>query len=146
MTVRTMYGDLLNSEAPILVNTVNCVGVMGAGIALQFRQRFPHNYAVYRRACDRKLLKPGGVLRVSDDGRTILNVATKDHWRNPSQLVWIEQILHALYTTYAATDDMIAMPLLGCGLGGLNPETVKLLIHRFFSDVSVQVLVYQRSK
>ena len=85
-------GDLFASGAVALVNTVNCVGVMGKGVALQFKSRFPENYVAYRDYCSRGGLRPGLIFPYYDDRANIwiLNVATKDHWRNPSRIEWVK--------------------------------------------------------
>ena len=93
-------GDLLKSDAEALVNTVNCVGVMGRGIALQFKRKFPENYAAYKRACDANELAIGELL-VFDTGkmfnpRYIINFPTKRHWRGKSRIEDIESGLEAL--------------------------------------------------
>src|SRR5215467_4393547 len=87
-------GDILHADAEALVNTVNCVGVMGRGIALQFRKEFPDNYVLYKAACDRNELEPGKMfvydLNRLENPRIIINFPTKRHWRGKSRLSDIE--------------------------------------------------------
>jgi len=88
--IQLKKGDILQADAEALVNTVNCVGVMGRGIALQFRRAYPQNFRAYKAACDRKEMKPGKLL-VTELGRLqnpkiIINFATKRHWREKSPL------------------------------------------------------------
>lgn len=148
----TKKGDLLKSDAEALVNTVNCVGVMGRGIALQFKKKFPENFAAYKKACDTKGLTLGNVL-VVDMGkmfnpRYIINFPTKDHWRAKSR---IEDIAAGLESLVAVVRDRkiksIAIPPLGCGLGGLDWIEVRPLILRAFEKLTdVQVSVFEPGK
>lgn len=99
--IHFLYGDLLKSEAYALVNTVNTVGVMGKGIALQFKNEFPYNYTIYREACLKRELKVGQLLSVQDNSlllgeRLIINFPTKTHWRLPSEYSYIEEGLKGL--------------------------------------------------
>jgi O-acetyl-ADP-ribose deacetylase (regulator of RNase III) len=93
-------GNLLDSKAQALVNTVNTVGVMGKGIALQFKEAYPHNYTVYRKACKEESFTTGQILTVQDVDvtgvRFIVNFPTKQHWRAPSKYEYIESGLVAL--------------------------------------------------
>src|SRR5690606_26198539 len=95
-----LQGDLLRSEAEALVNTVNTVGVMGKGIALQFKNQFPKNYKIYKEACKNRTLRPGQMLVVKDGDllceKYIINFPTKEHWKAPSKIEYIEQGLPAL--------------------------------------------------
>jgi O-acetyl-ADP-ribose deacetylase (regulator of RNase III) len=151
MSVVFKRGDLFAQDADALVNTVNCVGVMGKGVALEFKRRWPNNYAAYRLACQRKSLRPG-ILHIfqvadllsNDDPKFIINFPTKDHWRSKSQLSYIEDGLDALVETLTQKCiGSIAMPPLGCGNGGLDWRDVKPLIEqklRGVSDVEIVVL------
>src|SRR5690554_366302 len=112
-------GDLLSSPAEALVNTVNTVGVMGKGIALQFKNRFPHNYKVYKDACKREEFTTGQVLMVEDgdlmDRRKIINFPTKKHWKGNSKYEYIETGLVALRELIQREKiKSIAIPPLGC--------------------------------
>ena len=114
--------DIFSLDANILVNPVNCRGVMGAGLARQFALRYPSILAPYERACSTKQLVVGGVLMTTPDEDPtirIANFATKDHWRFPSQIAWIERGVHNLVATLDEPSS-IAIPQLGCGLGGLQ--------------------------
>ncbi|MGC9326467.1 MAG: macro domain-containing protein, partial [Candidatus Hinthialibacter sp.] len=116
-------GDILSEEVQALVNTVNCVGVMGRGIALQFKNAFPKNYEEYVKACDRRELQPGRVLVYETGTLTfpqyIINFPTKRHWRGKSRIEDIESGLKALVQEIRRRDiQSIAIPPLGCGLGG----------------------------
>lgn len=129
-------GDLFTSGAVALVNPVNCVATMGKGLALQFKQRFQKNYFAYVNACSSGALFPGGIFPFYDDQAMlwIINVATKNHWRNPSQLEWIDlgaRLIRAHCDAYYIPT--VAIPPLGCGNGGLNWADVKPIIDREFS-------------
>jgi len=90
MSYQELSGNIFNSKTDALVNTVNCVGVMGKGIALEFRRRYPKMFKEYQRFCKRGELKPGQILPYRKETPWILNFAIKNHWRNPSKIEWIE--------------------------------------------------------
>ncbi len=142
-------GNILQADVEALVNTVNCVGVMGRGIALQFRKAFPDNYKVYRATCDRKQLRPGMML-VFDrscllNPRYIINFPTKRHWRGKSRIEDIRDGLDALVAEVRNRNiSSIAIPPLGSGLGGLDWCEVRPLIEGAFRDLTaVEVQVYE---
>jgi len=145
--LQLITGNLLDSPAEALVNTVNTVGVMGKGIALQFKNRFPHNYKVYKKACDEGIFDVGQVL-VTKDGdllnhKTIINFPTKKHWRSPSKYEYISSGLIALKEAIEKHQiKSVAIPPLGCGNGGLNWEKVKNLITEALDDVEAEVFLY----
>ena len=144
-------GDLLASTDDVLVNTVNTVGVMGKGIALQFKDEFPNNFAVYADACRKGELYPGKLLVVKDRSlrygeKTIVNFPTKVHWRNPSKYEYIEKGLVALREfIIAGKVDSIAIPPLGCGNGGLDWSRVKPMITEALSDLQTTIHIYEPS-
>lgn len=135
-------GNLLEDDAEVLVNTVNCVGVMGKGVALAFKRRFPLNFDYYKSKCDRRLLDPGDVY-VFKGNPTIVNFATKNHWRDGSDLEWIDLGLRSLYA-FILDDKVktIAIPKLGCGNGGLDWKDVNALVVKYLDDVDCEVRVY----
>ncbi len=142
-------GNLLDANAEALVNTVNTVGVMGKGIALQFKQAYPEVYDEYRRACEREDLAPGRVLVVPTGRLTnpkfIINFPTKRHWRARARIDDIKRGLRALV---ASIDEFkihsVAVPPLGCGNGGLRWNEVRPLIESALGDLpSVEVLLYE---
>ena len=128
-------GDIFDSYAEALVCPVNCEGVMGKGLAKEFKRIFPENYSMYRNYCLDKRLNPGHIF-VTDRGkdrvpRFILNFPTKDRWRNKSNLVDIQHGLNALQShIIGRMIKSVAVPTLGCGLGGLNWIDVKPLIQK----------------
>lgn len=143
MTIRTKKGDMFAEPVEALVNTVNCVGVMGKGVALEFKNRWPANFRAYKSLCDAKDLKPGEMfvfdtneLFASDGPRYLVNFPTKAHWRSKSKMQYIEDGLDALVRAiqeYRITS--IAIPPLGCGNGGLDWEDVRPLIEAKLSGL-----------
>lgn len=142
-------GNLFESGADALVNTVNTVGVMGKGLALQFKKRYPKNFELYAEACRRGEVQTGKLF-VTQEGDLlgsvwIINFPTKQHWKHPSRLEWVESGLADLRRVIEEhAIKSIAIPPLGCGLGGLDWPTVKALIEEALNDiVSVDVMVYE---
>lgn len=147
--IRYMRGDLFKAETEALVNTVNCVGFMGRGIAAQFRRAYPTNFTVYKSVCDRGEMVPGRVL-VVDLGqlvmpRCVINFPTKRHWRAKSRLEDIEAGLLSLRDELLAHEiRSVAIPPLGCGLGGLSWSEVRPRIERALADLDgVDVWLYE---
>jgi O-acetyl-ADP-ribose deacetylase (regulator of RNase III) len=141
-------GNLFDSNAQALVNAVNTVGVMGKGIALQFKKRYPHNYQVYHRACLEEKLTTGQILGVRDQDalgeRWIINFPTKEHWRGKSQYEYVAEGLRSLRTFLVKHDiESVAIPALGCGLGGLEWSRVKKMIVAELADLSVDCYVFK---
>jgi len=127
--------NLLDADVEALVNTVNTVGVMGKGLALQFKRRFPSNYEVYAGACRRGEVQVGRMLVVKTVRHTaprfIINFPTKKHWRDPSRLEYVRAGLIALVSEVKTRGiRSIAIPPLGCGNGGLAWSEVRPLINR----------------
>jgi len=149
MTIEWLRGDILESPAVVLVNAVNCVGVMGAGLALEFRKRFPECYKDYQDCCQKGRLSPGRlhVYRLCD-GRTIVNLPTKRHWREKSRLGDVHAGLRTLrWFVEKEKPFSIALPALGCGLGGLSWEDVKEAISLHLEVLpDVRVMVYEPLK
>lgn len=137
-------GDLLQSRADMLLNAVNCVGVMGAGIALAFRHRYPDMFRDYQRVCRAGQLRPGRLhVWRSTDGRRIVNLPTKRHWREPSRLADIDAGLVALRACIERFEPTcVALPALGCGRGGLDLSRVAPLIGATLADLDARILVH----
>jgi O-acetyl-ADP-ribose deacetylase (regulator of RNase III) len=147
--IRFVTGDILQAPAEALVNTVNCVGVMGRGVALQFKQAYPDNFAAYAAACARGDVRPGSMFvhRTNQvtGPRWIVNFPTKRHWRGRSRLDDIDAGLAALRAEVVSLGiRSIAVPPLGSGLGGLDWGDVRPRIERALSELGdVEVLVYE---
>jgi O-acetyl-ADP-ribose deacetylase (regulator of RNase III) len=141
-------GNLLTADVDALVNTVNTVGVMGKGIALQFKRAYPANYAFYRAACDAGQVRLGEML-LFDSGRLgprrfVINFPTKGHWKSRSRLDDVRSGLADLVRVIRAENiGSVAVPALGCGNGGLDWGVVRPLIVQAFTDLpGVRVLLY----
>lgn len=147
--IRYVQGDLLAAKVEGLVNAVNCVGVMGKGLALQFKQKFPENFKQYAIACKAGEVKPGRMFVVATGSDTnpkfLINFPTKRHWKDQSRIDDIKSGLVALVAeTKTSKIASLAIPPLGCGLGGLNWSDVKPLIEEAFSDLpEVDVLIFE---
>ncbi|MFG6082897.1 macro domain-containing protein [Paracoccus litorisediminis] len=126
MSIEYVSGDIAQSDAGIIVNTVNCVGVMGKGVALAVKNAFPEIFPRYAEACKAGKLHPGGIMMLGTrDGRIVANLASKKHWRDPSQRQWAGGSLFFLNYWLDKKDIApcrIAMPLPGAGLGGIDPQ------------------------
>ena len=142
--IRNVTGDLLRQDSDALVNTVNTVGIMGKGIALQFKRAWPEMFADYMVACERGEVRLGH-MHVWSTGsltspRYIVNFPTKAHWRSRSRLADIESGLHDLVRVIAEREiKSIAVPPLGCGNGGLEWADVEPLIHRVLGPIETAV-------
>jgi O-acetyl-ADP-ribose deacetylase (regulator of RNase III) len=142
-------GNLLNADAEALVNTVNCVGVMGKGVALQFKQAFPQNFQAYEQAYKRGKLRTGQMLVVPTmavgNPKYIINFPTKVHWKGKSRLEYIDTGLEALVEEIQHLGiQSIAVPPLGCGNGGLDWRDVEPRIRAAFQRIpTVRALVFE---
>ncbi|SIS99254.1 type II toxin-antitoxin system antitoxin DNA ADP-ribosyl glycohydrolase DarG [Insolitispirillum peregrinum] len=146
--IQYVQGNLLDTQAEALVNTVNTVGVMGKGIALMFKERFPENFRLYASAC-----KSGGVqvgkmfiTEVNELGgpRWIFNFPTKQHWRTPSRMEWIVNGLQDLRAALIEKNiKSVAIPPLGAGNGGLRWEEVRPAIESALGDMPLDIMVFE---
>lgn len=143
--VTYVQGDIFQSPAQVLTNTVNCVGVMGKGVALEFKNRYEGLFDSYKALCDKNAVIPGKPYLWENDQVQILNFPTKRHWKDDSRLDDIEAGLKYLAANYATMGiDSLAMPALGCGNGGLNWNDVQPLIEKYLgSIIDLDVYVYQ---
>ena len=147
--IERKVGDIFEEDVEALVNSVNCVGVMGRGIALQFKERFPENFKAYAEACKRSEVKPGKMF-VYESGtmtnpRYIVNFPTKRHWRGKSRMEDIEAGLVDLTNEIRRRGiRSIAIPPLGSNLGGLNWSSVGPRIEATLEDLeNVKVVLYE---
>lgn len=147
--IKETKGNLLEAETEAIVNAVNCVGVMGKGLALQFRKRFSEDYFKdYKRACQTGDLQIGKVqiysLKSETSPKYIMNFPTKEHWREQSKIEYIKSGLESLKAEIEKREiKSIALPAIGCGLGGLDWNDVRLLIINTFGDSSnVKLLLF----
>lgn len=142
-------GDLLSENTEAIVNTVNCVGIMGRGIALQFKKRFPDNFKAYEAACKREEVTPGKMFIYETGTLTnpkfLINFPTKRHWRGASRMEDIDSGLQDLVRVIKEYEiKSIALPPLGCGLGGLNWNEVRVHIENALNELTdVNVTVFE---
>ncbi len=143
--MKVAIGDIFESGAQTLINTVNCVGVMGKGIAAEFKKRFPDMFENYVARCDNKQVKPGVpyLYRGSLFEPLIINFPTKSHWRAASRINDIEKGLRIISEKYKEWGvESIAIPPLGCGNGQLLWEAVGPMIYRYASQWKIPVIIY----
>jgi O-acetyl-ADP-ribose deacetylase (regulator of RNase III) len=141
---KVLIGDLFESQAQTLVNTVNCAGIMGKGVAEQFKRRFPKMFEDYKARTDRKAVHLGQPYIYSDlSGVQIINFPTKDHWRSSSRLTDIERGLDYLAAHVAEWGvTSLALPPLGCGNGGLGGSEVGPLIYQKLHQLPISIEVF----
>lgn len=145
-------GNILAEDAEAIVNTVNCVGVMGRGIALQFKKAFPKNFNAYALACKQGQVKPGHMFVFETGGlsnpKFIINFPTKRHWKGKSRIEDIESGLEDLVRVLKTNKiSSIAVPPLGSGLGGLEWRQVRPLIEASLSNIEgLDVIIYEPGK
>ena len=143
MAYQEIVGNLFNSKAKALVNTVNCVGAMGKGIALEFRRRYPEMYLVYQQDCKEGKLKPGRIYSYPLPEVLILNFAIKDDWKYPSKIEWIESCLHQFVSGYRQRGiQSVAFPWMGAMNGGIPLEKIQAITRKYLrnlTDIHVEV-------
>lgn len=141
--IQIITGNIFNTQCRAVVNTVNCVGAMGAGIALECRLRYPEMYEQYVRLCRQGRIEVGRLWLYAGPSRSVLNFPTKKHWRDPSQ----EQFLHAGLAQFMATYESlglgsVAFPLLGAQNGGLAPQRVQAIMQDYLTQCTVPVEIH----
>ncbi|WP_298144047.1 macro domain-containing protein [Flavobacterium sp.] len=147
--INYLTGNILDSTAQAIVNTVNTVGVMGKGIALQFKNQFPNNYKLYKVACEKNELKIGNLLITEEESllsgkKIIINFPTKTHWRYPSEYEYIEKGLEELKKVILDRNiESVAIPPLGAGNGGLDWQKVKQMIIDSLSEIDCTIYLYE---
>jgi len=146
--MKIIEGNIFNSKCQTLVNTVNCVGVMGAGIAFEMRLRYPEMFQRYKELCDLKIFNIGKLwLYKSDVNHWILNFPTKRDWKYPSKIEYIEKGLQKFIESYKKHKiNSIAFPLLGASHGKLKEGQVIELMRQYLSSIDIPVEVYLYSK
>ena len=141
--IRYIEGDIFKSPAQVIVNTVNTVGVMGKGIALEFKKRYPDMFQAYRDICDRRKLKIGSLMLYYEPDHWVLLFPTKENWRNPSRMEFIEAGLAKFCRTYAEKGiTSVAFPKLGCGNGELNWSEVQPVMEKYLKDLPIDIYIY----
>jgi O-acetyl-ADP-ribose deacetylase (regulator of RNase III) len=142
---REIHGDIFTSNAEVIVNTVNCVGAMGKGIALDFKKRYPDLYVAYRQACTRKEIQPGHVWVYQAKDRIIFNAAVKDDWRDASRIEWVESCLKELIEKCRTIKvKSLALPWMGAMNGRIPVEQIKGSTRRIMSEAKdIDISVYE---
>lgn len=150
VTLKTPNDDVFAAGAHAIVNPVNCMGVSGLGLALKFKEDFPGNFNRYKAYCQGGNLRPGGIFFTQEDfpaapdGKVyIVNLATKDHWKNPSEIEWIidgVRLLRSWAEEFKVKS--IACPALGSGLGQMNWADVENIIASEFENSAVEIIVH----
>ncbi|MGN0507313.1 MAG: macro domain-containing protein [Lachnospiraceae bacterium] len=136
-------GDMFSSPAKIIVNAVNTVGVMGKGVALEFKKRYPDMFINYQKLCENKKLEIGRLFLWRKSEKWVLLFPTKQHWRNPSKLEYIESGLQKFVENWDKLGaESVAFPRLGCGNGGLDWLEVKPLMEKYLKPIPMQIYVY----
>jgi len=143
MSIKIIQGNLFNSNCQTLVNTVNCVGVMGTGIALEFRLRYPEMYTRYVEICKQNLMDIGKLWLYKSDQRWVLNFPTKRHWKKPSKLEFLELGLQKFVDTYKEKEiSSIAFPLLGTQNGGIPQNQSLEIMKKYLEECELPIEIY----
>ena len=141
--IEYIQGNIFNSPAQVIVNTVNTVGVMGKGLALSFKKRYPDMFEAYRKACEKHQFTIGKLMLFYAPDHWILMFPTKENWRNPSKIEYIEAGLSKFVTSYADKGiTSIAFPKLGCGNGELSWDVVKPIMEKYLKPLPITIYIY----
>jgi O-acetyl-ADP-ribose deacetylase (regulator of RNase III) len=141
--IKYFDGTVFNTGADAIVNTVNCVGIMGTGVALEFKLRYPDMFKLYENKCKTYSITTGKIdYYKTSDGSYLINFPTKQHFKFPSKLEWIERGLYDFINTYESKGfRSVAFPKLGTGNGGLNWSEVKMLMEKILSVAKIDVYI-----
>lgn len=139
-----MIGNIFESKMEVLVNTVNCVGVMGKGIASDFKKKYPQMFHEYKNLCDQKMIKTGVLYPyLENDKVKLINFPTKYHWRSPSKIEYITEGLQWFVDHYEELEiRSIAFPPLGCGNGGLSWDYIGPIMYQYLKDLPIEIEIY----
>jgi len=144
MSIDIIKGNIFTSNCQVLVNTVNCVGVMGAGIALECRLRYPDMFQKYVQLCEEKKIDIGKLWIYKSPDKWILNFPTKKHWKFPSKKEYLQAGLDKFCKTYKDRGiKSIAFPLLGADKGGIHPDVSLKIIQSYLNDLDIKIEVYK---
>lgn len=157
MSVEFSTGDIFDAQADAIINPVNCVGVMGKGLALEFKKRFPISSKGYIEACARNIVKIGELFVFTptrdpwwrENGQYVIHFPTKKHWRDPSKLEYVESGVQDFGRVFCSLKiKSVAIPALGCGCGGLDWEIVKPVIIEGlrYVDEKIKVVLFEPEK
>ena len=142
--VKVIKGNLFSTKINTIVNSINCVGVMGAGIAFEFRLRYPQMFKEYKEMCDKEEITVGKLwIYNAPDGRKIINFPSKHHWKLPSKYEYLESGLQNFLEIYEKEDiDSVAFPVLGANKGSLPEKSVLKLMLNYLSNCDIPVEIY----
>ena len=141
--ITIVHGNIFDSKCQTIVNAVNCVGVMGKGLALQYKTRYPEMFEEYRKICLNSNFYPGCLHLYNAPDHKIINFPTKNDWRQKSEYSYIETGLETFKNVYKSWGIVnIAFPPLGCGLGGLEQEKVLAMIEKRLGDLPIDIEFY----
>lgn len=143
MPIAIIEGSIFNSNCQTIVNTINCFGVMGKGLALEYKKKFPDMFLRYKELCGKKLIRPG-ILWLYKGEKWVLNFPTKDHWKHPSKIEYLEMGLSKFLETYKDKGiTSIAFPLLGANNGGIDPSISFEVMQKYLSQCDIEVEIYK---
>lgn len=146
MTTKIVNGNIFTSKCQVLVNTVNCVGVMGAGIALECRLRYPEMHTKYIQFCNEKKIDIGKLWLYKSTERWVLNFPTKRHWKHPSKIEYLEAGLEKFLDTYDEKGiTSIAFPLLGADKGGIPQDESLRVMESYLKQATIDIEIYRYS-
>ena len=146
MGVKVISGNIFNSKCDFLVNPVNCDGVMGAGLALEFKLRYPEMFIKYEALCEAKKLDIGLLWIYKSELKSVLNFPTKLSWKYPSKELYLHQGLKKFVDTYQSRDiKTIAFPILGGGRGGIDSEVSLTIMQSYLSELNIDIEIYDYS-
>lgn len=146
MAIKFIKGNIFNSKAQTIVNTVNCVGVMGKGIALVFKLRYPKMFDLYKDHCKSNLIGIGNLwlYKGEENAPWVLNFPTKFHWKYPSKIEYLKKGLEKFCSTYKDQGiTSVAFPLLGTHNGGLDKQTVLYLMEEYLGECKINIEIYE---
>lgn len=146
MSIDFIKGNIFNSKAQTIVNTVNCVGAMGKGIAFVYKLRYPGMYEIYKKHCEANRITPGVLWLYKSDNELpwVLNFPTKVHWKYPSKIEYLELGLTKFVNTFRVQGiESIAFPLLGAHNGGLKKEEVIYVMQKYLAKCDIPIEIYE---
>jgi O-acetyl-ADP-ribose deacetylase (regulator of RNase III) len=144
MGLKIISGNIFTSKCQTIVNTVNCVGVMGAGIALECRLRYPEMYKKYVELCENRKLSIGMLWLYKADNRWVLNFPTKKHWKYPSKIEYLHSGLQKFVDTYESRAiTSIAFPLLGADKGGIDQDESLRIMKSYLHPLAIDIEIYR---
>jgi O-acetyl-ADP-ribose deacetylase (regulator of RNase III) len=136
-------GDIFQSDSQTIVNTINCVGVMGKGIALEYKNRYPKMFTRYQELCKLGLIKIGSLWLYNKEPKWVLNFPTKLHWKNPSKIEYLEMGLEKFVETYNEKGiTSISFPLLGASNGGIDPEISLRIMSDYLKNCEIPIKIF----